>query len=395
MKRILCVYADRQVDSNLFMSSTIFNGLQQCGYHVDMVFMGYQWVCDVFADRYAKYFHKVIYFYIKESKLKGLCDKSERTKLFYSYYLHFLKDYFTRPYNFKKVSASITESYDVVLSFIPPAVSGFLAQDIRSIKLLKNAQLIQFWTDPLSLGRCNDVDEIPRSRFMHVKIERKLLSYADKAVFCYPLLCEMEQKLHPEFAGKMTWSDVGFTEHLYCGDKGCNTNRDELVINKKLKIGLFGSYHSKVRNIFPFLEAIKHFPDVLFILRGDSDLHINKKDYFNLDVVEGRLPVNEIEMLEQECDILLCLGGQSGITHPAGKVFYNANYLKPIVYIGDGVHNDYFKDYLRQFDRFIVCDNTELSIRHGIICAIQQLKNFSISIPSRLHPKNVAAKIVE
>ena len=46
-KTVLCTYITRQIDSNLFMSSTVFNGLQQAGYDVDIFFIGYREVVDV------------------------------------------------------------------------------------------------------------------------------------------------------------------------------------------------------------------------------------------------------------------------------------------------------------------------------------------------------------
>ena len=386
--RILCVYATRQVDSNLFMSSIIFNGISQVGCDVDMAFLGYSSVCDVFRKRYSRYFKNVYYHIINESKAKSILDKRERTRLLYSFYRSFLADCLKRPYDIDSFKDDINQDYDVVLSFIPPALSGYLAIDIRQ-SLCKSARLIQFWTDPLSLGRCNSISEIPKTRFLHKYIEKQLLKRADKVVFCYPLLCEMEQKLYPNFANKMTWSDVGYTDHL---TNSINRRHKE---DRRIRVGLFGSYYKRVRNIDPLLEAIPLFPDISFIIRGDSDVIIDPQNYPNLDIIKGRRPIEEIEELEQECDILLCLGGLSGITHPAGKVFYYANYPKPIVYIGDGVHNDYFKEYLREFGRYIICDNTRDSICTGIKKAIDILPSFSLEIPKRLEPRVIANSILQ
>lgn len=384
--RVLCVYATRQIDSNLFMSSTIFNGLKRCGYDVDMLFWGYETVCDVFRARYSKYFCKVFYHTINESHLSRLSKKSSRLHILYSFLRCFLGDYVKRPYRIEDFSIEVHNDYDVILSFIPPVVSGFLANDIKE-SYCKNARLIQFWTDPLSLGRCNSISEIPKTRMLHVIIEKRLLSFADKIVFCYPLLCEKEKELHPESAKKMTWSDVGYTEHR---DSSINLRKDNCI-----SIGLFGSYHSKVRNIHPFLEAIKAYNDIRFVLRGDSDISVDPSLYPNLDFVAGRRPVDEIEEEEANCDILVCLGGKSGITHPAGKVFYYADYNKPIIYIGDGKHNDYFKEYLAGFGRYIICDNEIKSIQSAIQKAISVLPDFVLTIPKRLEPDVIARRIVE
>lgn len=40
LMRVLCVYATRQIDSNLFMSSTVFRGLKEAGYDIDLAFAG-------------------------------------------------------------------------------------------------------------------------------------------------------------------------------------------------------------------------------------------------------------------------------------------------------------------------------------------------------------------
>jgi len=384
--RILCVYATRQIDSNLFMSGTLFNGLKKCGYEVDVVFMGPRGVLDIFKDKYGHYFRHVFEVVISEGWLKRYLH-SEWVKVLYSFYLHFLKDGFIRPYRRGQLPNLRGHDYRCVLSFVPPPMSGLFAHDLVSMNHLHHIPLIQFWTDPLSLGRCNDINEIPIWRCFHKMLEHRILSYADRAVYCFPLLCEMEQRLHPEFAQKMTWSDVSYVEHPFDNGK---------PHNQQITIGLFGAYQRRVRNIEPLLTSLRSFPKVKFIIRGDSDVEINPSDYPNLDILPGRLPSAEVEQLETQCDILLSLGGLAGVTHPAGKTFYYVNYDKPIVYIGDGVHRDYFAEYLNGFEgRFIICNNTVESIVEGINNAIAILPHFSLRIPARLEPKAIVRRLLE
>ena len=130
--RVLCVYATRQVDSNLMMSSMVFDGLRQNGYHVDMIFLGYQKVLDVVEERYSKYFDNIEYLTIKESALKRTCDKWSKTRLLYSFYRHFVMDTLWRPYSRGDVARAVKGSYDVVLSFIPSVLCGFLARDVKA-----------------------------------------------------------------------------------------------------------------------------------------------------------------------------------------------------------------------------------------------------------------------
>lgn len=384
-KRVLCVYATRQIDSNLFMSSTVFRGLKEAGYETYMIFAGTEDVISNFKRDYAHYFNSVEYITIKQSFLKKMADNYPLTRLGYSYYRHFLADGFKHlPL---KVLKNILNSlkFHYILSFIPPVISGRLAIDIKK-QLNYNIPLIQFWTDPLSLGRCNSIEELPKSRLIHKWHEERLIKSADKVVFCYPLLCEMEKKIHTHFAHKMTWSDISYTEH----------KKFTIFHSNKPLIGFFGAYQTRVRNINPLLEAIQELQDFNFIIRGDGDLPKDFKGIRNLDLEVGRKPLNEIEKLENQCDILISLSGRSGLTHPAGKTFYYASYPKPIIHIGDGINAEYFANYISGFDnRFIHCMNNKEDIKEAIKLAIGQLANFELKIPDRMNAAVIARKILE
>ena len=384
-KRVLCVYATRQVDSNLMMASTVFAGLQKCGYHVDALFCGTETVCGVFRNKYARYFEHVEYLTLASSFWGRLLGRSSWTKLFHSFFLHFFIDMVWRPYTLKTLKGLVKDKYEVVLSFVPPVLSSRLGRDVVYRCLGGETRLVQFWTDPLSIGGCSDISEIPMRRRLHVLDERRILSFADKIVFCYPLLCEMEQRLHPMYADKMTWSDVGYIEH-----ERDNYKPD----NSQVTIGLFGAYQRKVRNIAPFLNAISNMPNVCFIIRGDSDVVIDSTKYPNLDVRPGRCPVDEIERLEQECDVLVSLCGRYTVM-PPGKTFYMANYHKPILFIADGPRKEYMIDYLNGLGRYICCNNTVDSIESGLRLAIACTKDFKLEMPIRMRLDVIARKIIE
>ncbi len=387
---VLCVYATRQIDSNLLMSGTVFHGLSLCDFPADALFCGPKHEAAFFKATYGHRFRRVYILPLGTSLLAKLCARTASLRLLYSFYIHFFKDGFWRPYSLRALRRLLTGGrYTTILSFIPPVFSGRLGCDVH--KLMKRTaprppRLIQFWTDPLSIGACDRLEDIPWRRFLHKLWEHRLLAQADKAVFCYPLLCEMEQKLHPQFAHKMTWSDVGYIEHKLDAFQ---------PHNPQVTIGLFGAYQRNVRNIEPLLAALRHFPDARFILRGDSDVVIDPAAYPNLDVLPGRRPVDEVEQLEAQCDILLCLGAHCGMTIPAGKVFYYASYHKPILYISDGVHGAYCRRYLEAFGRYLTCDNTEASICDGLQRALDALKTYQHHIPERMRLDAIARKLIE
>ena len=386
MKRILCVYATRQIDSNLFMSSTVFRGLREAGYEVYMAFAGPLAVNKEFERLYSRYFEDVCYYEIPESFFRKVSSKHPLTRLGYSFLRHFILDGIQKLPTDGFVSRYKDMKFDCILSFIPPVLSGRLALNLRKALHLESVKLIQFWTDPLSLGRCDTADQMPKTRFIHKLQERRLLKIADKAVFCYPLLCENERKLHPMYADKMYWSDVSYIPH----------DNSILKVNDKTVIGLFGAYQKHVRNIEPLLDSIKDLPDYQFVIRGDGDLPYDVSDIKNLDIEFGRMPVSQIEELEAKCDILLSLGGRSGLTHPAGKTFYYASYNKPIIHIGDGANAKYFENYLHGFEgRFIHCMNEKTSIAAAIVSATSLLLKFQLQIPQRMNAAVIARKIIE
>lgn len=383
--KILCVYATRQIDSNLFMSSTIFNGLQLCGYTVDMLFLGTKETCSAFKLSYACYFTNVYYIELEDSLLRRICKKNPLTHIVYNVYRGLIMDYFVKPYKISDLKGLISSDYDKILSFIPIALAGYLAYDVKN-RYIPDVLLYQYWTDPISLGRLDSIDRIPPSRWLHKYIEKKVVGMADKSIFCYPLFCESMQELYPKYAERMSWSDIAYMKHEKANYK---------PHNERVTIGLFGAYHKRVRNIYPLLNILKEFPDVQFVIRGDSDVYVDAKDYPNLDIKPGRVPLTEVEDLEANCDILLCLAGCSGITIPAGKVFYYGDYNKPILYIGDGAHKDYCADYMRSFGRYEVCENTKESIVQGIQNCIKALDGYQVKIPERMEPTYIARRLFE
>ncbi len=386
-KRVLCVYATRQIDSNLFMAGTVFDGLKLAGHDADMLFCGPDIVFEAFCGRYAKFFNKIWHLSLPISPIARFCGGRARLRLLYSFFRHFLLDVIWRPYSPRNLRRVLSEGgeYDCVLSFVPPYVSGRLGIDVREI-CRKGAQmeLVQFWTDPLSLGGVSSISAIPKRRKLHVLAEHRLLKAADRAVFNFPLLCELEKELHPEFAAKMSWTDVGYVKHDL---------DDYLPHNDHVTVGLFGAYQRKVRNIGPFLEAVKRLSNLQFVLRGDTDVHVDSALYPNLDVKFGRQPVDEVERLEANCDILISLNAHSGMM-PPGKTFYYASYAKPLVYIADGEKQDYLMEYMTSLGRYVVCRNTAESIIGGIQRAVASLQGFKRNIPERMKLEVVAQRIV-
>lgn len=172
MEKVLCIYATRQIDSNLMMASTIFRGLHEAGYSADMVFVGSTDAIAEFKNRYARYFNDCFY--------KPICKPLKENAIYrlnpllYSYTRSFVLDGFVgQSVSWLKETVN-QKKYNRILSFIPSVLSGRIALKIKQV-FFKNTPLIQFWTDPLSLGRLDSINEIPKSRYIHKHLEHKLL----------------------------------------------------------------------------------------------------------------------------------------------------------------------------------------------------------------------------
>ena len=383
MQRVLCTYVTRRIDSNLLMAGTVFQGLKDAGYHTDMIFCGTKDVCEIFSKRYGGLFNSVKYLEITPSCLGAWIRKDRRLALLSNFWTEYVKDAVCRPYSIRDVRNLVNGEYDVVLSFVPIFASARLGFDVVK-KCLKGVRLVQFWTDPLALGGCKDAKSIPKRRILHLLEERRALAYADDVVFCYPLLMELETAAHPKYARKMRWSDVGYIKH----------ERDDFVPrNKNVTVGLFGAYQRKVRNIEPLLSVMASFPDVRFVIRGDSDFEIDAARYPNLDVKTGRIPVEEVEALEAQCDILISLSGRYTVM-PPGKTFYYASYNKPLVFIVDGPRAEYMEQHFSRLCRYICCANEKSAIEAGLRDAVTALDGFKKVIPMRMHLDTIAHRII-
>lgn len=376
--KILCITGDLNVlESNNLLNSTVIIGLIKNKHTVDI--LTFKNLLRVESSPLIRII------YLKGNKKYFEWLKSTKLKMLYLLWVNILGYTIIRPYRRKQLDNFILNQYDIVLSFCPPPLSALIAHDIN--KLGKNSKIryIQFWSDPLTIGMCDSIENLPKRRLLHKFVENKILDYANEIVYCSPILCKTQKKLFPKHANKMRWSDVSYLER---GKTNFSKGVDTII-----RVGYFGDFTQRVRNIFPLIESISSMKNVKLVIRGNTDVTINKEKYHNIDIKTERFPYEQIEELENSCDILVGIGNIKGVQIP-GKIFYYVNYNKPIIYIGDGAYNDEIISYLSQFNRFIFCHNNPMSIRNAICEAIENLSKFSLFIHPRLMPENSAAKII-
>ena len=279
-----------------------------------------------------------------------------------------------------KIQADYSK-YDLIISSSDPKSSHLLA--LRILEKSKNckAKWIQYWGDPM----LHDITRKSDWRDRIVKYyEKKLISKADRVIYASPLTLKVQRDTFPDLAHKMDYAN-----QIYANVQ----NNISESINRKdesqISVGYFGAYKSTVRNILPLYNAAKAKGFKLTIC-GPSDIQLQSTD--NIRVL-GELPYNEATKLESESDILICLCNKRGTQIP-GKIYYCTAYKKPIIVIIDGEYRKELKEFLKSFNRFILCENEEESIIKAIEKAKKQIKVDRYELSDQLKPKYMAGKII-
>lgn len=288
-------------------------------------------------------------------------------------------------YNVKGVSKLKIDysKYDIIISASDPKSSHLIVERIFKENKNCRAKWIQYWGDPMliDITRKNDWRDI----FVRYA-ENKLIAKADKVVYASPLTLKKQKEIFPKHAVKMDYVNQACVDNvLDSTEKTAMKKREDSAIT----VGYFGEYRSTIRNIIPLYNVAIN-SDFKLNICGSSDLVL--KETSNVSVY-GFVPYNQVLEKEKEADILVCICNSKGTQIP-GKIYYYLAYKKPIVVILDGEYKNELRDYLEQFNRFILCDNEEKSIKEAIERAKSELGKKEYHIPEQVTPKYIARKII-
>lgn len=243
----------------------------------------------------------------------------------------------------------INESYDVVISSSDPKSSHLIAEKI--VERLKVTKWIQYWGDPLTTD-INKNAIIPK--FILKNEELRLLEKASEAFYVSPITLKLQKEMFKEISGKIHYLPIPIQINGY--------DEKTITINDNIKIGYYGDYFSRDRNIIPLVNACEK-SDFCLEIFGSSDVKITDKD--NIQVNE-RAPFEVIKMHEKNTDILVCLCNKKGGQIP-GKIYHYAATNKPILLILDGDYQQTIHDWFGKYPNYFICKNDENSIRETIM----------------------------
>jgi hypothetical protein len=252
--------------------------------------------------------------------------------------------------------------YDLVISSSDPKSSHIAAQKLISDGL-GYGKWIQYWGDPMT-------DDITKKSFhprWYVKrTEKRILSKADSIIYVSPFTLGRQEEMFPAYSHKMEFIVTPYMQpKIYEKDR---------VSSEGITIGYFGDYKSRVRDIGPIYRYAEK-SNIRLVIAGNSDLELLPKENI---IIYPRISQDEVSRLEEEADVLLCILNKHGTQIP-GKLYHYAATNKPILVLLDGEHKGEMADYIKAFDRYIICDNNEIEIDKAINRIIQQKEEWSPS----------------
>lgn len=307
-------------------------------------------------------------FSIVESTLSGKCGKYMMLLDMMKCILHYRgKNNEMKPFYHQKWTI-ITQS---------PTIESICIA--RNIKQHSQAQIIELWSDPITLSGIYS-SEYSFKRFPLKVIEARMLSYADKVYYITKPLCDEQKKLF-RFATKK----IDYLDAPYKGNQKKEPNE-----KKSLYHFLYaGSYFQNIRNIKPLLHAFQVIdPKYVLDIYGLGDVDIPKRENI---VYHGVVPSNEMEQIEYQYQNIISVLNRNSIQIP-GKTFYGIDSKKNIIVIcdGDQEHLPSILDYLRKYRRFLLCKNDANEIIN-LLESIREPESISVE---QFSPDKVVLKLV-
>lgn len=286
------------------------------------------------------------------------------------------------------VSAVNTEvlqlkKYDIVISSSDPKSSHYVVKRLIE-KGLNYKKWIQYWGDPMTIDITNKT-ALPK-RYIKYR-ENEILKLADRIIYVSKFTLNNQKKLFPKLKEKMFFLPIPYLQKkLYPLKKN---------IIKNFNVSYLGDYHSKIRNLKPLYETLVNLKEegFSFTVAGNTDLHLAENS--NIKILP-RVNQNVIEHIEKESDLLVCILNKQGTQIP-GKLYHYAATNKPILVVLDGEisQKEELKNYLMDFNRYIICDNNFDQLRSKLL-EIKKNYNLLDNEPSPFfEPAVIAKKFLE
>jgi len=352
------------------MTSTIIKGLRENG--VKVYFLA---ICQIPSQKIE------IKEYYKD-KVDGICILPSRLGTGVPKYKMLCKlmqySFFDKFYSetLGKAISCIRIEPDFIIAHAPSLESIFYAKILK--KKYIHALYYEYWSDPIALSGITP-DTMNIKRFPFKIVESVAFRNADRIIYGTKTLMNFEKKLYPKYASQMTYIDIPYVEKA-------PMDTHEVI---PCSILYAGNYHKNIRNIEPLIEAVESMEGYRLDIYGDGE--IKDRPLHNTHV-HGRISSEELSGIEGKYEYLVCVLNHSCIQIP-GKIFYDMARKVKIIVLADGKYKEELCSYLRQYDRFVVCNNTSSEIKEQIISASSSEVDYEI-IKKKFSPKKICSDLL-
>ena len=261
------------------------------------------------------------------------------------------------------------ENFDVMFSMHEPPSSHICAYRIK--KKYNNLKWIAYWSDPWLKDSTREGSSLIRKK-IEERYERKIIYLANKHVFVTKANRDDYVKTYNLDINNTYVITRGYDAKLYEEIK--KDDIPELIKKDKINIVYAGEIFSKLRDIRPFIRAIKNIKknnmelykklNILFF--GNIDDDELRKDLLEIDNVRvsNRIPYKEALGYMLNANILLLFGNKNSKQIPAKIYDYFGCYADILVILGD--EKDPIIDVVSDLDKCTVSINNLYYIEKAI-----------------------------
>ncbi|MCM3756321.1 hypothetical protein M3197_02360 [Sporosarcina aquimarina] len=267
--------------------------------------------------------------------------------------------------------------YDLIISSSDPKSSHLFVSRMYENGLVDETPWIQIWGDPF-LSDITRSSKMLNSRIK--KEEKKLLKYANKVIYVSKLTLYDQKQLYSYYASKMVFIPIPYVQkEIYPNSNICEESLTFLYC---------GDYSTKIRDIKPLYEAIKHSKHKLIIC-GLSDIILEDTDRIK---VYPRVSFKKTKDFERKSDVLVHLSNNKGTQIP-GKIYQYSGTNKLILFILDG-KNDVLIKTFNKYNRYVFANNNKVEIFEKVL----QIENKEFEntkfVVEDFSPENIANEII-
>lgn len=281
-----------------------------------------------------------------------------------------------------KLDTKMFDIPDVILSSSDPRSSHVLALRIRKC-INFTGVYVQYWGDPMlnDISASNLVSVLLKITEHRLLNSANLIVYTNEAVRDY--MCQLYNLAHEKTLAIPTSCAVNKT-----------VAKVPPCLERKIRLGYFGGYHRKTRNMKPIFEAVLKNPDLHLTIAGDNDYDVPKSERIHY---YPRVSAQKIAELQENVDILIVVENipkataKNNCFQIPGKVYhYGITNKKVLVICETGIT----KTLLDQYGRYAFCENTADAIGEKIV-QLYYDNSPQLSEPIKdFLPKNIAAKLI-